>query len=125
MKILITTGIYPPEVGGPAYYAQGLVEGFQKLGHEARPVTFGALRKWPTGVRHVLFFFRIVPSMFWADRVLALDTFSVALPAAIATFIFRVPFVIRTGGDFLWEQYLDRTGELIVLKDFYTSPRSF
>ena len=26
MKIVVATGIYPPEVGGPSYYAQGLAE---------------------------------------------------------------------------------------------------
>lgn len=125
MKILVATGIYPPEVGGPSYYAKELVEALNRLGHEAKPVTYGTLMRFPTGLRHLLFFFRLIPNMFWAEKIIALDTFSVALPVAVASMIFRVPFVIRTGGDFVWEQYLERTGDLVPLKDFYTNKRAF
>ena len=118
MKILVATGIYPPDVGGPAYYAKELVDAFNVLGYEAKPITYGALMRFPTGLRHLLFFFRLIPKMFWAEKIIALDTFSVALPVAVASKIFRVPFVIRTGGDFVWEQYLERTGDLVPLKDF-------
>ena len=125
MRILVATGIYPPAVGGPSYYAKGLVEALALLGHEAKPVTFGPLLRYPTGIRHLLFFLQLLKYMFWADRVIALDTVSVAVPVAVATSIFRTPFVVRTGGDFVWEQYLERTGELFPLKDFYTKTRTF
>lgn len=125
MKILVATGIYPPDVGGPSYYAKELVEAFNALGHQAKPVTYGALMRFPTGVRHVLFFLRLLPKMLWAEKIIVLDTFSVALPVAVASSIFRVPFVVRTGGDFVWEQYLERTGDLVPLKDFYTTNRVF
>jgi len=35
--------------------------------------------------------------------------------------LFRGTFVIRTGGDFLWESYVERTGDLVLLRDFYAS----
>ncbi len=125
MKILIATGIYPPQVGGPAYYAKGLQGALSEAGREVKVVTYGALMRLPTGLRHLAFFVRLVPKLLWADRVIALDTFSVAWPLALATRLIRVPFVVRTGGDFLWEEYLERTGESILLKDFYTGARTY
>jgi glycosyltransferase involved in cell wall biosynthesis len=125
MKILIVTGIYPPQVGGPAYYAKGLEEALGEAGHETKVVTYGALMRLPAGVRHAAFFVRLLPKLVWADRVIALDTFSVAWPLAWATRLVRVPFVLRTGGDFVWEEYLERTGEDILLKDFYIKERAY
>lgn len=58
-----------------------------------------------------------------ADFVLALDTFSVGLPATLAARILNIPIIIRTGGDFLWEGYVERTKQKILLKDFYTQPQ--
>ncbi len=125
MKILIATGIYPPQVGGPAYYTKGLERALGEAGHETKVVTYGALMRLSAGLRHAAFFVRLLPKLVWADRVIALDTFSVAWPLALATRFVRVPFVLRTGGDFVWEEYLERTGEDILLKDFYTAPRAY
>ena len=125
MKILIATGIYPPQVGGPAYYAKGLQGALSEAGHEVKVVTYGALMRLPTGLRHLAFLARLVPKLLWADRVIALDTFSVAWPLALATRLVRVPFVVRTGGDFVWEEYVERTEESILLKDFYIAPRAY
>lgn len=125
MKIVIATGIYPPEIGGPAYYAKNLAEAFVAKGERVDVVTFGALKKLPTGVRHLAYLFRLVPHMFGADVVLALDTFSAAIPAVLLARIMRIPVVIRTGGDFLWEQYIERTGDMVILPEFYANHQPF
>lgn len=123
MKIVIATPLYPPEIGGPSYYAKGLEESFKKAGHQASVVAYGNLRAAPTGVGHLRYFFRAFPQLRDADAVIALDTASVAVPAWLAAKLRRVPFVVRTGGDFVWERYLERTGDLIPLPFFYTEPR--
>lgn len=123
MRIVIATGIYPPEVGGPAYYAAGLAEALRNAEHSVHIVTYGWLKKLPLGLRHVAYFFKILPFVFSADAIIALDTFSVAVPAAWTRRFVRRPLIIRTGGDFLWEQYLERTGESVPLVHFYETPR--
>lgn len=123
MKILIATGIYPPDVGGPAQYAKNLAETWRKGGEEVRVKFFRFERKLPTGLRHVFYFFKIFPAVFWCDFVLALDTWSVALPGVLAAKLFSKKFIIRTGGDFLWESYVERTGKLVLLRNFY--PHTF
>ncbi len=119
MRILITTGIYPPQIGGPAQYAKNLAEAFVAQGHQVMVRTYKLERILPIGIRHVLFFFRSLFAMYGVDVVVALDTFSVAFPTVCAAQILRKKVLIRTGGDFLWEFYVERTGDLVLFRDFY------
>ena len=119
MKIVIATGIYPPEIGGPAQYAFNLEQEFKKLGHEIVVLKFSDVRYLPSVIRHLAYFFKILSALHKADWCIALDTFSVALPAVCAGKILGKKVIIRTGGDFLWESYVERTGDLVLLRKFY------
>lgn len=119
MKILISTGIYPPKTSGPAQYAFNINKVWTGMGHSVCVKTFGIENKIPTGLRHLFYFIKIIPSVIKSDFVFALDTFSVGLPTAFACFLFNKKLIIRTGGDFLWEGYVERTGDLVLLRDFY------
>jgi glycosyltransferase involved in cell wall biosynthesis len=121
MNILIATGIYPPQLGGPAKYAKNLYETWTKQGHVVIVKKYDIEHTLPTGIRHIFFFFKILPTLVSTDFVLALDTFSVGLPTALAAKILGVPLIVRTGGDFLWESYVERTKEKVLFKDFYTT----
>lgn len=125
MRILIATGIYPPQSGGPSYYAKSLKEEFEKLGHRVTVRTFSIERRLPTGIRHIVYFFKTLPAFLLSDKVLVLDTFSVAFPVALMQALYRKVAVVRIGGDFLWEQHVERTGEKILLSEFYTKPRVY
>ncbi len=125
MRILMATGIYPPEIGGPSYYAKNLADAFRKKEEDIEVVYFGRVKGWPTGLRHLGLFFKLIPGAIGADVILALDTFSVALPAALVALILRKMLVIRTGGDFLWEQYVDRTRDMVPLPFFYDKHQPF
>lgn len=119
MKILISTGIYPPKTSGPAQYAKNMRDIWVGLGHDVKVKTYNIENKLPSGVRHLYYFFKIIPSVIRSDFVFTLDTFSVGLPTALACVLFNKKFIIRTGGDFLWEGYVERTGDLVLLRDFY------
>jgi len=125
MKILIATGIYPPDIGGPAYYAEGLHKAFSSMGHKAVVASYGKERGLPTGLRHLFYFFRICRNIIGADLLIVLDTYSAAMPAMAASKIFRKKTIVRTGGDFLWENYVERTKDKIFLSDFYRADRKF
>ncbi|MEK7208986.1 MAG: glycosyltransferase family 4 protein [Patescibacteria group bacterium] len=125
MKILIATPLYPPDIGGPAQYAYNLEREFKNLGHKVRVKKFSDIKHLPSGLRHFIYFCKILPAMFWTDWCLALDTFSVALPVVLAAKLFGKKTIIRIGGDFLWEQYVERTGKLILLRNFYQTELEF
>ena len=119
MKIFIATGIYPPDIGGPAQYAKNLESVWKSQGHLVTVKFFSFERKLPSGIRHLWYFSKILPQVFRADRIFILDTLSVALPTFFAARIFGKKTIIRTGGDFLWESYVERTGDLVLFRNFY------
>ncbi len=119
MRIVLVAGIYPPEIGGPALYTKNLKEALEKSGHVADVALFGSLRRFPTGIRHLLFAIKILGRIRRADAVLAFDTLSTGMPAALACFLSRKPLFVRIGGDFGWESYVESTGDLVPLPDFY------
>ena len=96
-----------------------------KENFEVSVVTYGFLKRFPTGLRHIFYFIKLIPSVFCSDFVIALDTFSVAVPAVFVSHLFRKKIIIRVGGDFLWEQYVQRTKETVLLSEFYTQKRKF
>jgi len=119
MKILICTGIYPPDIGGPAQYAKNLADEFSRRGNKVVVLAFKLEKKLPTAIRHIFYFLRVICNIWGADLIIILDTFSVGWPAVLAAKIFKKKTILRTGGDFLWEQYVERTGDLVLLRDFY------
>lgn len=139
MKIIITTGIFPPDIGGPANYAKNLAEELSLLGHKVVVIVYGAVnkskscvfkfkivyvsRKFPAGIRHLFYFIRVVVNIRRVSFILALDTFSAGLPAVFAAKIFKKKIILRTGGDFLWEKYVERTGDLVLFRNFYSVGR--
>lgn len=117
--ILITTGIYPPKIGGPSQYAMNLKIEFEKQGNKVEVRTFSLEDYLPSGLRHMFFFFKIIPQVIKSDTVFIMDTLSVGLPTVLACRLLGKKSIIRTGGDFIWEQYVERTGKMIFLGDFY------
>ena len=41
MKIVLATGIYPPDIGGPATYSRELASELQKRGEDVTVITYG------------------------------------------------------------------------------------
>jgi len=124
MRILIVTPLLPPEAGGPSYYAVGLKEAFQAMGEQVDAAAFREVRKYPSGLRHLMFLYLVLWKARRADLMIILDTVSVALPASIAGWLLGRKVLVRTGGDFVWEHYVERTKEKIKLSEFYVRPRS-
>ena len=118
-RILIATGLYPPDIGGPAKYARYLSEEFRKMGY-ANFVSVFPLR-WPSGIRHAAYALSLIVPLRLSDSVLILDTFSCGVPASLMARLFRKKIVVRVGGDFLWEQYAGHTRNSVPLDAFYLS----
>jgi glycosyltransferase involved in cell wall biosynthesis len=125
MKILISAGIYPPDIGGPSQYARNLYETWKKQNHEVKVAAYRWERALPPIIKHFLFFTKVLRKGWNADMILTLDNFLAAVPTMLACVILRKKYIIRTGGDLLWEWYVERTGELILFKDFYSKKRNY
>lgn len=125
MRIVIATPFYPPEKGVLGMYAKGLEGAFERLGHEVTAVRFSAFSFLPPVARHVAFGRALRRGAKGSDLIIALDTWSVGLPAMVVSKMTGVPLSLRIGGDFLWEAYVERTKQPVRLSDFYAEKRLF
>jgi glycosyltransferase involved in cell wall biosynthesis len=108
MKILLATGLFPPDIGGPATYSKLLLEKLPQRGISVSVVSFGEVRQYPRLIRHLLFFIKCLARGWRAELMYAQDPVSVGLPALLAATLLRVPFVVRVAGDYAWEQGVQR-----------------
>src|SRR3989344_3451656 len=83
-KILIATGIYPPDIGGPATYSKLLADELSKHNFNVSVLSFGEVRKLPKVLRHIIYFFKVWRRGKKADIIFAQDPVSVGLPAVLA-----------------------------------------
>ena len=121
-KIVIATGLYPPDIGGPATYVRMLEDMLPAHGIDCVVVPFTEVRHLPKVVRHVVFFWRLLRSARGADVVYALDPVSVGVPALVVSKLRLKPFLVRLGGDYAWEQGQQRFG-LTAMLDAYTADK--
>lgn len=116
MRILIATGIFPPELGGPATYVPAFAAACVRRGHSVHVVTYGnpflpASEPYPVSrvprlflpIRYFLFFASCLFRGFSADVFFAQDAFSSGLPASCAAYLLRKRLVVKIVGDFSWE----------------------
>ena len=118
MKVLVATGLYPPEIGGPATYAAMLAEELPAHDIDVVVVPFGLVRRYPRIIRHAIFVWKLWRMSKGVDLVYALDATSVGLPALIASRLRGIPFLLRVPGDYAWEQGQLRFGVTDRLHDF-------
>ncbi len=105
MRILIATGIFPPQIGGPATYSKLLLEELPQRGFSVQVVNFGNYLKLPKIIRHIGCFFVIFWRGFFTDILYAQDPVSVGLPTLLVAKILHKRFYLKVVGDYAWEQF--------------------
>jgi hypothetical protein len=55
MKIVLATGIYPPDIGGPATYVRELAESLTSKGNKVVIVTYGRSEQHDTAGRWAVY----------------------------------------------------------------------
>lgn len=120
IRILITTGIYPPEIGGPATYTALLEKEMPKRGTNVLVLPFRTVRNLPKIIRHLAFFLKVLYLGKGADVLYAQDPVSVGFPTMLASKILGKPFLIRVAGDYAWEQAAQRFGVSDSIDNFQT-----
>lgn len=135
MRILLATGIFYPELGGPATYTPRIAEEFLRLGHTASVITYSdtdiherdvaypfLVRRIKRGYKignYLRYFFSLAFLARRHDIIYAMDHMSAGIPAVLVGILLRKPVVIRVGGDFIWERYLRISGQGISLRSYY------
>lgn len=128
MRVLVATGLYPPEIGGPATYSRELEEGLPKRDIDVVVVPFSRVRKYWKGVAHLVYLWLLLRAGMDRPRVTmiyAQDPVSVGLPAALAAMILRKKFVLKIVGDYAWEQAAQRASYTGTVEEFQTARVGF
>ncbi|OJI07256.1 MAG: hypothetical protein COX02_01725 [Candidatus Vogelbacteria bacterium CG22_combo_CG10-13_8_21_14_all_37_9] len=123
--ILVATGLFPPEIGGPATYAKILLEELPAHGWEVKILNFSELKSYPKLIRHLMYFTRVWKTLPLVDQVYALDPVSVGLPVMLACFFRRRSYFLRVAGDYAWEQGQQRFGVETDLDRFSLESRNY
>ncbi len=108
MHILIATGAYAPQIGGPATYVKMLEEHLPKHQISVSVAPFNSVSHLPWGIRHLVYTFQLYKKAQVADLVYALDPVSVGVPAALVAKMRSKRFFVRIAGDYAWEQGTQR-----------------
>lgn len=133
-KILITTGIFPPDIGGPASYAMTLgkntpkdvsvtiITYASKLSYpDDKILPFRVIRvwrKWPKGLRHLIYFLRVLGEAKKHDVILSLNAVSAGTPALMAAKMRKKKFFVRVVGDYAWEIAINKKKSSLLINDF-------
>lgn len=138
MKIVLATGIYPPDIGGPATYVRHLAEELSDLKHQVVVVTFAPTKNIedPQAEWEVVAVPLGTPILRWfnfantlkkhaadADILYAFSSVSTGLPVKLAR-LKKPKKILRLGGDFFWERYTDLGGSK-TLWEWYESGAFF
>ncbi len=125
MKICIFTGIFPPDIGGPATYVKRLAEELNNRGFKTCVLTYGnketcgadynfkvfqVWRKYPKLIKHLLYFLKGLMLAKDSDIVYCQNLFSVGIPGLFVSKILRKKMVVKIVGDYVWEQAITKRG---------------
>lgn len=113
-RLLITTGIYAPHIGGPATHAALIAKGLAS-DYTVTVLTYSRwMRAVPQPFRFLLFL-----AMSWrasrnADLTYALSP----LGTGVATACIGKPFIVRVAGDRAWEDAVNKKRTSLLIDDF-------
>lgn len=135
MKIVFVTGIYPPEIGGPAGYVHACARELVSRGQAPVVVTYGDSRTkigegWKVVVvsraggvliRYLRYAYHVWKEARSADIVYLQGPVSDGLPGMLGAIIAGTPTVMKVVGDYAWEIYQQSARENVELLDEFVA----
>src|SRR3989344_2615641 len=133
-RILIATGIFYPEIGGPASYARLLCPKLTQehsvtlltyssvfKDRQDKTLSYKVVRVWkgtPKILRHLIYFFKVFFLARKSDTIYALNAVSAGILALIAAKIYKKKFLVRIAGDYAWEIAAGSGKTPLLINDF-------
>lgn len=122
MRILITSDIFPPDVGGPATYVPTIADELQQRGHRVTVVTYSLVDSHPADTHYRFQLVRVsaapprwrrIPRTLRAiathgRQVDVIYANGLATETVLANFMLRKPILAKVVGDLAWERSRDK-----------------
>lgn len=121
MNILIASGIYPPESGGPATYSSEAAQALRARGHIVQVISYGEepqkkqtdskeenntiliSRSGGVLIRYIRYAWGVYQAARRADVIFVQGAVSEGVPTALVAKFLRKPLILRVPGDYAWE----------------------
>lgn len=132
-KILIVTGIFPPDIGGPATYCEIIANALTKNDFNVHVITYSSIRipkekrdfkiervwkKWPWFIRHLIYSLKVFSNASKNDIIYSLSTLNGGIPSLISARMFKKKFFIRIAGDYAWQVAMEKRRTSLLIDDF-------
>ena len=137
MKVLVSTPIFPPEIGGPATYAVEMARRLQERGHKVRIVAFTDekpqipdLEVIPVRIRYkilgtlsrqIRLFLALLSAVGGMDLIYLQDPMVVGVTSLLVGKLTGKPLVLKFVGDSVWEKEHSRRRTNQNLEEFLGS----
>ncbi|MEK7589182.1 MAG: glycosyltransferase family 4 protein [Patescibacteria group bacterium] len=138
-KLLIITGIFSPEIGGPASYAQIIGKKLAQA-HGVTVITYSSVwsdqgdkslpfavvriwKKWPWPVRHAIYAIKVFFAAKNHDLIFALNAINAGPTALVASRFFKKKYIVKIVGDRAWETAIQSGKTNLLINDFQKEPR--
>lgn len=139
-SILICTGLFPPDIGGPASYAVTLGKHLAERDFDVGIVAYSSARKWeedknlsfrvirvwkkwPKFIKHIIYFFAVFNETRKHDLVYSLNAVSAGLPALISSRLRKKKFFVKIVGDYAWEIAVYKNQSSFLIGDFQVATK--
>lgn len=135
LRIVLPTGIFPPDIGGPASYVPRIASVLKERGHALQVITLaddpnaGGEHPFPVnrirrGMARIPRMIRTVSAVAAAarkaDLIFANGLF---IEAAVAAALARKPLAMKIVGDWAWERARNRSGKGETVEAFQSRPQ--
>lgn len=133
MRVVIAAGIFPPDIGGPATYAEQIANALSASGRELSVVCYSSVRSdeaqrpypvyriprnLPKVITYARYWYRLLRLSRTADVIFAQGPTAGGLQSYIINRLFHTPYVVKVTGDYAWEQGTARFGVKTSIDEF-------
>jgi glycosyltransferase involved in cell wall biosynthesis len=132
LSVLFVTGIFYPDVGGPAIHVRRFAEYLNQKGHTVRVITYTQNKEkdtfsfpvtriayGPKLMRWFLFFITVLLYTPFYKVVYVHDLTAAGVPGVISAKLFRKKVLLRNVGDQLWERAAESGKTKLSFLEYY------